>query len=283
MRLEMQSEMRQQMRRQVQVLHQEMRRQKMCAQMCTEVRSKVRSEMCPQMRAKELMGVGCNRRSPPARGATAQVAGLRLLETYAGLARRGEHLLGQILGGDLPRQWRHYPEDDATDQGTGFQWFYHSHSPEDRPGAFEHGHIHLFARRKLWSRRLRSGREIEFASLADDPTRQVNTCHLIGIGLDAKGIPISLFTVNSWVTGDLMLSASTTALLLEQLTLDTGNDDVDAVIEYVVRLYQNEIRDLLVRRDALLYQKRSPGLLSDESVEVLSELAINVDRKIAGE
>jgi len=246
------------------------------------MRSKVRSEMCPQVRAQELTGVSRNRRSPPTKGA-AQVAGLRLLETYAGLAQRGEHLLGQLLGGDLPRQWRHYPENDAIDQGSGFQWFYHSHSPEDRPGAFEHGHIHLFARRRLWSRRLRSAHEIEFASLADDPARQLSTRHLITIGLNAKGIPISLFTVNSWVTGDLMLSASNTALMLEQMTLATGNEDVDAVIECVVRLYKKEIQDLLVRRDALLYQRRSPGLLCDESLEVLSEIAINVDRKIAGE
>lgn len=236
--------------------------------------------MCPQVLAQELTGVGRNRRSRPTKGA-AQVAGLRLLQIYAGLAQRREHLLGQLLGDELPRQWRHYPEDDAIDQGSGFQWFYHSHSPEDRPGVSEHGHIHLFARRKLWSRRLRSAHEIEFACLADDPTRQVSTRHLITIGLDAKGIPISLFTVNSWVTGDFMLSASNTALLLEQMTLDTGNEDVDVVIECVVRLYQNEIRDLLVRRDALLYQKRAPGLLRDESFEMLSELAINVDEKLA--
>jgi len=265
-RLKVQGEMCRQMRCQVQMRCQEVRGEKVCAQMCSEMRSKVRSEMCPQVRAEELIGVGCNRRSPPT-GSAAQVAGLRLLETYAGLAQRGEHLLGKLLGGDLPRQWRHYPEDDAIDHASGFQWFYHSHSPEDRPGASEHGHIHLFARRKLWSRRLRSAHEIEFASLADDPTQPVNTRHLITIGLDAKGIPVSLFTVNSWVTGDLMLSASTTALLLEQMTLATGNEDVDAVIECVVRLYQNEILDLLVRRDALLFQRRAPGLLTDERLE----------------
>ena len=236
--------------------------------------------MCPQVRTQELKGVGRNRRSRPTREA-ARVAGLRLLEIYAGLARRGEHLLGQLLGGDPPRQWRHYPEDDAIDQGSGFQWFYHSHSPEDRPGAFEHGHIHLFARRKLWARRMRSAYEIEFANLADDPTRQVSTRHLITIGLDAKGVPISLFTVNSWVTGDLMLSASNTASLLEQMTLDTGKEAVDALIECVVRLYKYEIRDLLVRRDALLCERRAPGLLRDESLEVLSEIAINVDEKLA--
>jgi hypothetical protein len=251
-----------------------------------EVRGqKVRPEMCPQVRSKvrtqELMEMGRNRRMPSSRDAT-HVAGLRLLETYAGLARRGEHLLGQLLGGELPRQWRHYPDDDAIDPERGYQWFYHSHSPEDRPGAAEHGHIHLFARRKLWSRRLRSAKEIEFASLADDPSQQAITRHLISIGLDVKGVPTSLFTVNSWVTGDLMLSASNTALLLDQMNLDTGNEDVDAVIECVVKLYKDEIRDLLVKRDALLYQKRAPGILGDTSLEVLSVIAINVDQKLAG-
>jgi hypothetical protein len=269
----MQSQMRQQMRRQEQVRSEEVRSEEVRGQ-------EVRSEMRPQVRAQELMGVGPMRHSPPT-GSAPQAAGLRLLEIYAGLARRGEHLLGRLLGGELPRQWRHYPGDDAVDPASGFQWFYHSHSPQDRPDAAEHGHIHLFARRKLWSRRLRSAHEIDFARLADDPARQVSTRHLIAIGLDAKGIPISLFTVNSWVTGDLMLSAATTALLLEQMTLDTGNEDVDALIECIVRLYKDEIRDLLLRRDALLCQKRAPGVLDDERLEVLSEASINVDGKLA--
>ncbi len=269
MRLKMQSKMCQQVRSQEQVRSEEVR-----AQVCSEMRPKVRTQ--------ELTGVDRNRRSPPTRIAT-QVAGLRLLEIYSGLARRGEHLLGHVLGGKLPRQWQHYPEVDAIDSERGYQWFYHSHSPQDRPGAAEHGHIHLFARRKLWSRRLRSAHEIEFASLADDPTQQVSTRHLISIGLDAKGIPISLFTVNSWVTGDLMLSATNTALLLDQMTLDTGNEEVDTVIECVVRLYKDEIRDLLLNRDVLLYRKRAPGILDDERLEMLSEIAINVDRKMPGE
>lgn len=78
-----------------------------------------------------------------------------------------------------------------------------------------------------------------------------------------------------------MLSASNTVLLLDQMNLDTGNEDVDAVIECVIRLYKDEIRDLLVRRDALLYRKRAPGILGDKSLEVLSEIVINVDEKLA--
>jgi hypothetical protein len=111
----MQREMCQQMLRQEQVRSQEVRSEKMRT----------------QVRTQELMGLDRNRRSLSTKG-MAQNASLRLLEIYAELALRGEHLLGQLLGGELPRQWRHYPEDDAIDLGSGFQWFYHSHSPQDR-------------------------------------------------------------------------------------------------------------------------------------------------------
>lgn len=208
------------------------------------------------------------------------VAGLRLLSTYAGLAERGAHLLDSLLGGQPPKQWAHYPDDDAIDHDHGYQWFYHSHSPEDRPGAAEHGHIHLFARRKLWSRRLRLAREVSFAELAGVPEESVNTRHLLTIAFDAKGLPVSLFTVNSWVTGDLMLSAETTAQLLEMMVLETGYSDLDAVVESVVKLYRSEIRQLLAQRDRVLKDFKGKNVLADESLELLSACAIDVDAKL---
>ena len=241
-----------------------------------EMRSEVRTQMC----AQELMK--CSHRLPSmSREGLSEAAGARLLETYADLARRGEHLFSGLLAGGVPRQWSHYPEDDALDPDSGFQWFYHSHSPQDRPGSAEHGHIHLFARRKLWSRRLRSAKELVFASLAESPQAPVSTRHLLCIGFDAKGIPISLFTVNSWVTGDLMLSAPTTLTLLDRITLNTGHAEVDAVIVDVVKLCRAEIRSVLEARDHLLMAKRKPGILRDESLEVLSERPINLDGKLA--
>jgi hypothetical protein len=79
-----------------------------------------------------------------------------------------------------------------------------------------------------------------------------------------------------------MLSASNTALLLEQMTLETGHQEVDAVIECVIKLYREEIRALLDQRDRLLFLRRAPGILRDQSLEVLSEFAINIDSKLAG-
>ena len=207
-------------------------------------------------------------------------AGSFLLETYASLAECGAHLFGDLLNGQMPKQWSHYPEDDAIDQGNGFHWFYHSHSPEDRPGAAEHGHIHLFARRKLWSRRLKSARELEFANFKGEQATAGNTRHLLTIGFDAKGIPATMATVNSWVTGDRMLSAGLTAELLSGLKLDTSFAAVDAVIESLVAMYTGEICELLDQRDKTLFAWRVDNVLSDQRLEILSEMRIDVDKKL---
>lgn len=207
-------------------------------------------------------------------------AGQRLLDTYTALAARGEHLLAGLLQGGVPHQWQHYPEDDAIDRDSGYQWFYHSHSPEDRFDAAEHGHFHLFARRPLWSRRLHSTAERAFSALTGNPGSHVNTRHLIAIGMDAKGLPVSLFTVNSWVTSDLMLSASGTERLLSDMRLQTGHEAIDAVLECVVALCRDEIRAILAARDATLSQKANRSVLEDPRLEVLSCKAIALDGKL---
>ncbi|TAN18190.1 MAG: hypothetical protein EPN35_04250 [Rhodanobacter sp.] len=239
------------------------------------MRTQVRSEVRSQVRCPALMAPAPGRRHRgPVGGTDADAAGRRLLETYAALAARGEHLLQGLLAGKPPRQWQHYPENDAIDRVSGYQWFYHSHSPEDRPGATEHGHFHLFARRPLWARRLRSGAEKAFAALTGDPQASVTTRHLLGIGMSAKGVPTSLFTVNSWVTGDLMLSAASTERLLARMHLDTSHASIDAVLESVVALCASEIHEVMAARDATLSSRPAHGVLADQNLELLSEMTI---------
>lgn len=244
------------------------------AQMCPEVQPEVQPEVRPAP-----MTFAAPRAVAPDRCAAA--AGLRLLHTYAGLAARGEHLLGRLLAGQVPRQWAHYPADDAIDLVSGYQWFYHSHSPEDRPGAAEHGHVHLFARRSLWGRRLRSRAARRFAALCGHPCAAPATRHLLAIGFDAKGLPISLFTVNSWVTGDLMLGADLTLELLASMALDTGHPEVDAVIESVVRLCAPELRELMQARDDALRAHPGAAPLADEALEQLSVKRIDLDARLS--
>lgn len=219
--------------------------------------------------------------APNLSGSEPLAAGHRLLEVYAGLGERGRHLLEDLIGNGAPQQWRHYPEDDAIDSAAGYQWFYHSHSPEDRPGATEHGHFHIFARRTLWHGLLRSETEKAFASLTGNPRRRVDTRHLLAVGINAKGVPISLFTVNSWVTGDLMLSALTTERMLAQMRLKTGYPEVDAVLEGVIMLCRAEICQALAERDAVLSAGPPREVLIDQDLELLSERPIDLDAKLA--
>jgi hypothetical protein len=204
----------------------------------------------------------------------------RLLKVYTVLARRGDHLLATLMAGQAPREWAHYPEDDAICRSGGFQWFYHSHCPADRADSVEHGHIHLFARRPLWGRRLQSRSEKDFARLCGNPDFNPNTRHLLAIGFNAKGMPVSLFTVNSWVTGDLMLSAKLTLELLSSLQLMSGHPAVDEVIEMVVRLCIPDLTSLMFDRDSTILAYAGTNKLADKRLELLSAMDIDLDARL---
>jgi hypothetical protein len=241
----------------------------------------MRSEVCSEVRTQELTATPRTRRFLTQGDRRARDAGSQVLETYRQLARDGRHMLQPLLDGQNPVQWRHYPPDDAVDAATGYQWFYHSHSPQDRAGSGEHGHFHLFARRPIWARRLCSERERAFAALTGNPDPVVQTRHLLGLGLDPRGVPVSLFTVNSWVTGDLMLSAGLTGELLAGWKHASGYAQVDTVLAGILAVFRDEILDLLAERDASL-RSRMPGcVLGDRTLEVLSERAIDASGRLA--
>ena len=204
-----------------------------------------------------------------------------LLGVYAGLAERGAHLLEGLLAGAPPVQWERLPADDAVDSAGHYQWFYHSHAPEDRSSGSEHGHIHLFARRALWEGLFVTPAEHAFRKLCGNPRSDAGTRHLIAIGFDAKGLPISLFAVNSWVTDDLMLSADSTVQLLAEIDLDTGHPEIDAMIVSLIRLCQEDIEALLAERDRALISRPPGGVLEDRALEILAEIPLNLDARMA--
>lgn len=205
-----------------------------------------------------------------------------MLGVYAELAEHGEHLLGQLVAGTPPRQWERLPPDDAIDSAGLYQWFYHCHGPEDRPGnSDEHGHLHLFARRARWAQLALSDDHQAFHALCGRPVQDPETRHLVAIGLNAKGVPISLFAVNSWVTGDLMLHAAWTARLLSEIALDTGHPRIDRMIASVIRLCQDEIQRLLMARDTALATRAADTVLADTSLAMLAEERLDLDLLIA--
>ena len=217
--------------------------------------------------------------TPPAEAA------VRLISCYQRLAEQGEHLLQGLLAGGGPRQWQHWPIDDAIDESSGYQWFYHSHAPEDRQEAntAEHGHFHLFARtsacRALPPHLRRADRLRPLAGY----DASASTRHLLCVSLDAKGLPIEFFTVNSWVTGDAMLDAEATWWLLDHLRLATGHPEIDTLLECAVSLCAPQVRALLIARDEVLLRTVpvDGGIFADRSLEVLSSQSIGIDQILA--
>lgn len=243
----------------------------------------VRCQMRSEMRSQELTRHSLIAASAGVSSRRRLAAAARIRRVYVELAASRQHLLSSLLKGKAPVQWQHYPENDAVDFTRGYQWFYHSHDPEDRPDAIEHGHFHLFARRSLWASRTASRAEKHFKALTGAKPSRSNTRHLISIGLNANGLPVSLFTVNSWVTGDLMLNAALTEELLLNMRLRTRHPSVDAVIESVIVLCADEVRATLMQRDQTLAQwseRSGRSVLLDQRLEVLSEVRIDLDSKL---
>ena len=105
----------------------------------------------------------------------------------------------------------HYPRGGVVDRQRGSSFFYHCHHADST----EHGHVHLFWHATRAGRRRRltptTGTEAEWSRSA--PT------HLIAIGMDARGLPVSLFSVNQWVTGGHWFDAPTTLCMLNRFQL----------------------------------------------------------------
>ena len=199
-------------------------------------------------------------------------AGLRLLKIYANLSKNNDHLLRAIIGPEPPQQWEHYPNEDAIDGSNCYQWFYHSHSPEDRKSR-EHGHIHLFACSSVNERS--DANEVGYSEPRD-------VHHLLGIGFDAQGIPISIFTVNIWVTGTSILPFARTIDLLAAIKLNTGYPKIDGVIMSVIHLCFSEVKEVLLQRDQMLSNFVSSNESGENEFDILSEKSIDLDEKLRG-
>ncbi len=217
-----------------------------------------------------------------------QRSAISLLGCYEHLSINKQHLLFPLLGNAAPKQWVHYPEDDVIDHSTGYQYFYHSHSPEDRQDSPEHGHFHLFARMDGEKHDIDANTEARFLdSLKSAPDRVSTNANLLCISLDAKGVPLSMFTVNRWVTEDHLLSSSTTLALLNDFRVTTpGFETVNQWLEAMLGLFWTEIVGLLVQRDLRLAElvssrSQTDSLLEDTTIEVLSDTAIDIDCKIS--
>lgn len=106
-------------------------------------------------------------------------------------------LIQSWVGRAEPVALEHYPPGDVVvDRRRGAQFFYHCH----RADGSEHGHLHLF-----WHA-TRSGRRRHWCGQAG--WSRAEPSPLLSIGLDARGLPVSIFTVNHWVAGGHWFSSA---------------------------------------------------------------------------
>ena len=179
-------------------------------------------------------------------------------------AERGSNLARAAMAGAAQCvELAHYPQHDVVDRQNGSRFFYHAHGARRRP-AQEHGHFHVFCH----------GRK------SDD------YFHLIGISLNAQGLPIRLFTTNRWVTGERWRSADEVAAALAgfQLQVRGRMAPVARWICALLRLYAPQIVQLLQRRDAAM-QRRALALpwdvlCEDRRLDVVSQQRIDLAEKI---
>jgi len=206
---------------------------------------------------------------------------VQLLTCYEKLAADNQHLLQALINGAAVEQWQHLPEDDAIDSSSGYQWFYHCHAPEDRGAldASEHGHFHLFARGPSLAALPKQLRTQDCLRPIYGASIEPSTRHLLCVALNAKGVPIEIFTVNGWVTGDAMVDAEASAWLLQNMELSTGYEAIDIVLKNIVALFATEIDEVLISRDHFLLENLavSHAVLADQTIEILSSRKIDID------
>jgi hypothetical protein len=208
-----------------------------------------------------------------------QQAAAQLVSCYEALAQRNANLLQQVVAGNAFECWRKYPSADAIDSRSGFQYFYHAHSPDDRPDGLENGHFHTFARLDRCAHGVddwdipSSTRDAMTASESWD----ADSAHLVAISVNARGLPIEIFTVNQWVTGDRWCRGASLARVATgfDVSLAAGPPLVAAWLKAFFTLYKIEIRDLLLERDANIQRalaRHDPGygITEDRSLEILS-------------
>ncbi len=219
-------------------------------------------------------------------------AGQDILDCYRVLQKSKANIVGEVIKGSLEFfEWDHYPKGDVYDKETHAQYYYHAHPSEERIARLgeEHGHFHTFVR----PLGMPSG--VHPASLPDykkPEKKNDDVCHLVGIAMDRKGLPIRLFTVNRWVTGETWYNSEDVLKILDRFTVDLAYPSwpVNIWITSLLRLFRPQIEELVQQRDLKIAEHqhgynqqnadKDNNAYEDRSLEVTSYININVDVQI---
>lgn len=194
---------------------------------------------------------------------TALHHGQASVEAFANATQSSGSLLQSWVQGANVVEYEHYPPDDVIDLGSGTQFYYHAH----RTHGDEHGHLHVFWHATATGRRSppSQGRKV---------WKRHAPTHMLAIALDARGLPVKLFTTNQWVTEGHWFDAALTLACLDRCRPGPvpGHELACAWLGHFLAMYRPLIAELLQRRDARLTNHGSlTNALNDHHLEVLSQ------------
>lgn len=184
-------------------------------------------------------------------------AGEALVACYRDLASRGAHLAGELIGDAAFEEERHHPDGDVRDPVSGAQFYFHAHLDDE----LGHFHTHL--------------RLVGASSEGDE------LVHLVGVSIDAYGLPTRLFAPNCWATDDRWHPADALRGLLDRFTCESAprRYAACAALPAMLRLFRPQIDALLDARDAAV--ARDARVLADRSTRLLAEVEVSIDAQIA--
>ena len=188
----------------------------------------------------------------------------RLVELLGEFAADGATPLGMALGADVPHAWQQYARNDETSRQAG-DWFFYYHS-HDRSMHGEHGHFHVF-------------RRLPGQAAADGKERYA---HLIGIGVDARGLPRRLFTTNRWVTNESWRGARDGIHALERIVAarSPATSPLLAWLRELLAVFAPQIALLLAHRDRRVAAHGGTRVLEDRRMCVLSECTVSLETQM---
>ena len=185
----------------------------------------------------------------------------KVLETVHTMGKQHTNAVLLSLGDAKSiKPYQRYPDSAFYFSNDLWRAYYHSHGSTGDE-AHEHGHFHFFARQ----------------------TENDDWSHVVAIGMNNLGQPISLFTTNLWVTDGQWLDTQVAVRVFEQLETSADEDLPLCWFKYMLLLYREEIFELLFQRDQefanLFPHDRDQGFL-DRSVYYLSMMDIDLNSQL---
>ena len=185
-------------------------------------------------------------------------------EIHEAFQARDSNVFKALIGTREFKELLHYPADSVKDPQSGAGYFMHAH----RLDGF--GHFHTFIQTE----------SLDEAQKQQCLHQQKSYLHLVGIELDAYGIPRQLFVPNQWVTGESWFPAEVVIDCLDRFSLDHAMEhrDVGRWLCAVLRMMRPDIERLLWQRDGVMAAGGGPNpdFFKNTEHELLAEYVFDM-------